>query len=158
MIPLALKFIGGCMLTCCGGGIGWMAACRKKSGWRQIASFERFLQYLLDAIRFRHLPGSLVLGMASQHKDFAPFCPEHTVMFSQIRPPHCLRVLFGSELQDGLHTMETASQQTVCDTLEHLCELCRRAELQAQETAGAAQRLYPRVGVCMGVLIAIVLA
>lgn len=158
MIPLTLKFVGAFLLACCCGGIGWMAACRKKAIWQQIVAFERFLQYLLDAIRFRHLPGNMVLGMASQHEDFAPFCPGHTAAFSQIRPPAYLQHLFGSELRDGLHTMETAPRQTVCDTLEHLCELCRREEFRMQETAGAAQRLYPRVGVCLGVLIAIFLA
>lgn len=158
MTTLFLKFLGGGLLVLCGGGIGWTSACQKREAARRIAAFDRFLQYILEAVRFRRLPGAVVLAMAAQHGDFAPFCPETANAFSQIRPPDCLESELGNELREGLCTLESATQQNACGTLEHLSELCRRAGIQAQEAAGRAQRLYPRMGACLGLLAAIVLS
>lgn len=158
MIAFFLKFLGGGLLVICGYGIGWTAAKQKRKAACSIASFERFLQYLTEAIRFRRLPGNAILAMAAQHAEFAVFCPQGTTSFSHIRPPDSLTAQYGAELLDGLHTLETAPQQIACDTLEHLCALCRQAGMQAQEATLHAQQLYPRMGVCFGLLAAIVLS
>lgn len=158
MTDLFLKFLGGGLLVLCGGGIGWTSACRKRESARRIAAFERFLQYVLEAIRFRRLPGSIVLAMAARHEDFTFFCSDKTVVFSQVRLPDCLEGDLGNELREGLRTLETATCQNACDTLSHLSELCRRAEARAQADALRAQRLYPRMGACLGLLAAIVLS
>lgn len=157
MTTLFLKFIGGSLLVLCGGGIGWTSACHKKEAARRIEAFVRFLQYVQEAVRFRCLPGMIVLEMAAKHKDFTEFCPGGTMTFSQIVFPDCLEENVGNELREGLNTLETASRQSACDVLDHMCDLCRGAGKQAQEAAQQAQRLYPRMGACLGLLAAIVL-
>lgn len=158
MTAIFLKFLGGGLLVLCGGGLGWTSAYRKKETALRIAAFERFLYYILESIRFRNLPGAAVLAMAARHEDFAPFCPEEDGSFSQIRLPDCLASQLGKELEEGLCRLETAPRQNACDTLVHLSELCHRTGLQAQDTAGQALRLYPRMGACLGLLAAIVLS
>lgn len=158
MITLFLKCLGGGLLVLCGGGIGWTAARQKREIARRISAFEQFLQYVLEAIRFRSLPGAVVLTMAARHKDFSSFCPESITAFSQIRPPDCLDADLGDELREGLCALEAAPHQNVCDTLAHLSELCLRAGSRAQESASRAQKLYPRIGACLGLLAAIVLS
>lgn len=90
MTSLFLKFLGGGLLVLCGGGIGWTSACRKRETARRIAAFERFLQYVLEAIRFRRLPGAAVLAMAARHEEFSSFCSDGITVFSQVKPPDCL--------------------------------------------------------------------
>lgn len=158
MTNIFLKFLGGGLLVLCGGGIGWTSAYRKREAARRIASFERFLQYILEAIRFRQLPGNVVLTMAARHEEFSCFCSRATTTFSQVTPPDFPEAELGSEVQEGLCALETASRQNVCDTLAHLSELCRCAGLQARESARHAQQLYPRMGACLGLLAAIVLS
>lgn len=158
MIVFFLKLLGGGLLVLCGWGIGLMTANRKRNIARSIADFERFLQYVSEAIRFRSLPGAAILTMAAQHPEYAGFCSGCATTFSQIQPPDCLAAACGAELQEGLRTLETATRQTACDTLAHLSELCRHAGRQAQETALHAQQLYPRMGACLGLLTAIVLS
>lgn len=158
MIVLFLKFLGGGLLVLCGGGIGWTVANQKRMTARRINDFERFLHYILEAIHFRCLPGTAILAMAAQHPEFAGFCPKGVTTFSQVHLPACLNSDYGAELREGLYTLETASRQTACDTLAHLCEVCRRAGTRAQDTALHAQRLYPRMGACLGLLTAIVLS
>lgn len=158
MTSLFLKFLGGGLLVLCGGGIGWTSACRKRETARRIAAFERFLQYVLEAIRFRRLPGAAVLAMAARHEEFSSFCSDGVTVFSQVKPPDCLESELGSEMREGLCALETATQQNACDTLAHLCELCRCAGLRARESAGHALQLYPRMGACLGLLAAIVLS
>lgn len=158
MTILFLKFLGGSLLVLCGGGIGWTSACRKKEEAHRIETFVRFLQYVQEAVRYRCLPGTVVLTMAAQHREFAEFCPDVLPAYSKIKPPACLEEHFGRELREGLQTLETTSRQSACEILDHLCEVCRYAGKQARDSAGQAQRLYPRVGACMGLLAAIVLA
>lgn len=158
MNVLFLKFLGGGLLVLCGGGLGWTAACRKRDNMYRITSFERFLSYILESIRFRNLPGPIVLEMAARHPEFAPFCPVNKVSFSQIRPPDCLISNLENELKEGFCLLETAPRQNACDTLMHLGELCHRSGLQAQDAAAQALRLYPRMGACLGLLAAIVLS
>lgn len=158
MTALFLKFLGGGLLVLCGGGLGWTAAWHKKDKACRIMAFERFLSYILESIRFRGLPGPMVLEMAARHQDFAPFCPVVNASFSQIRPPDCLTASLENELKEGLCLLETAPRETACDTLMHLSELCHRTGMQAQNAAGQAMRLYPRMGACLGLLAAIVLS
>lgn len=157
MTVLFLKFLGGSLLVLCGGGIGWTSACRKRENACRIETFMRFLQYVQEAVRFRCLPSTVVLSMAAHRAEFAAFCPEKTVTFSQIRPPDCLDDLVGNEVREGLNTLESASRKNACDILEHLSGLCCHAGEQAQDTAMQALRLYPRMGACLGLLAAIVL-
>lgn len=158
MTGLLLKLVGCCLLVFCGGGIGWLYACRKKSVFLQSEAFVRFLQYIRESIRFRTLPGAVVLAMAACQPDFAPFCNEESTTFSRIRPPEYLRAVLGDELEAGFAVLETSTRQTACDTLDHLTELCRRAAEQTRESAHQSIRLYPRLGVCLGLIIAILMA
>lgn len=158
MTALFLKLLGGTLMVVCGWGIGLMAANSKRKTAGSAAAFERFLQYMAEAIRFRSLPGAVILTMAAQHPEFADFFPERATNFSQVQPPDCLAVACGAELQEGLRTIESASRQTACETLAHLSGLCCRTGMKMQESALRAQRLYPRMGACFGLLAAIVLA
>ena len=76
MTTLFLKFLGGSLLVLCGGGVGWTSACRKREEAYRIETFVRFLQYVQEAVRYRCLPGTVVLTMAAQHREFAEFCPD----------------------------------------------------------------------------------
>lgn len=157
MTILFLKILGGILLVLCGSGIGWTAACRKREAARQVSEFERLLQYIEEAIRFRSLPGMMILAMAAQHPEFSSFCSVGTTTFSQIYPPDYLSAECGVELREGLHALETSSHQSACDILAHLQELCHHTGIVAQESSIHAQRLYPRMGACLGLLAAIVL-
>lgn len=157
MTSLVLKLGGGCLLICCGAGIGWMQACRKNSLYRQMVAFVRFLQYIRESIHFRTLPGAVVLAMAARHPDFLPFCGG-AATFSQIHPPASLCALLGSEFPAAFTALETSPRQAACDTLDHLTELCRRAGDDAEEAARRAMQLYPRLGACLGFFLFILLA
>lgn len=158
MTTLFLKFLGGCLLVVCGGGLGWTSACRIRASERQMSAFIRFLQYLKESIHFRNLPGPVLLAMASRHPEFRPFCPVQPATFSGICPPRCLRSALGTELQEGLELLEHAPGQNACDTLEYLTGLCRQECARAQDSAYKAMRLYPRMGACLGLMAAIVLS
>lgn len=158
MTAVLCKLLGACLLAGFGGGTGWILACRKHICWQQTEAFTRFLQYISESIRFRSLPAAAVLAMAAQHPEFAPFCMGASAAFSQLQPPECLDKILGTELREGLSALESGPRQTACDTLQHLIELCRCAGEEMRQTALQTQKLYPRMGACIGLLAAIALA
>ena len=54
------KLCGGALLVLVGTAGGWCAWLQKWERWQRLNQFGRLLSYLLDAIRYRALPGAVL--------------------------------------------------------------------------------------------------
>lgn len=158
MNMILLKITGGLLLVLCGVGSGAAFAAQAQERRRQAQRFAELLDYLWQAVRYRAIPAQEVLTMAALHKDFAGFGLESCSSFAQIRVPPVVQRAMGTEMADGLRALESAPRESACHTLQHLSCLCRDIERKTGAEAERACRLYPRLGGCVGMLAAILLA
>ena len=149
--------LGAALLVCTGFAAGQAYCQRLWAQWRAVCGFERFLTYLADQLSFCALPGAELLAAAAEHPVFAAYCPPGAASFAELRPPPPLANACGAELQAGLCTIALCSRQQAPQTMRALAALCRRT---AQSQYAAAQRaavLAPQLGLCGGLLAAILL-
>ena len=84
------KLCGGALLVLVGTAGGWCAWLQKWERWQRLNQFGRLLSYLLDAIRYRALPGAVLLAMAAGRPEFASLRLEGCRSFSEIPLPPAL--------------------------------------------------------------------
>lgn len=151
------KLCGGILLVAAGLGAGWCAWRQKWEAWQHMHCFGRLLRYLLDAIRYRALPGAVLLEMAACRPEFTAFRLERCRGFADIPLPTELGAARKPEWADALADLEAAPQQTACRLLAHLIVQCEEEEKRAADAAAQAYRLYLPIGASLGVLAAILL-
>ena len=61
------------------------------------------------------------------------------------------------ELSADLTTLESAPRDKACTLLTHMAALCHSQEADLRAAANTAARLYPRLGGCAGILVALFL-
>lgn len=151
------KLCGGVLLVLVGTAGGWCAWLQKWERWQRLNQFGRLLSYLLDAIRYRALPGAVLLAMAAGRPEFASLRLEGCRSFSEIPLPPDLKEAFGADWAASLAEIEAAPQQTACRTLAYLVAECRKAEQEAARNAAQVRRLCLPLGGSLGLMAAILL-
>lgn len=157
MTALACKAAGAVLLTLTGLG-GGLAFCRTQaSRWQSLCALTRFLSALLDAVRFGALPCDEWLAQAAQDPDFSAFCPNGCTRFDDLRLPHALDAACTAELRAGLSALGGCGREQALHTLTGLLAICRRCADEQYRRVRQSSALAPQLGVCCGLLAAIVL-
>ena len=88
---------------------------------------------------------------------FAAYCPPNAASFAELRLPPPLAKTCGAELHAGLHTIALCSRQQAPQTMRTLAALCHRTAQGQYAAAQQAAVLAPKLGLCGGLLAALLL-
>lgn len=154
---LYCRLLGTVLLVCTGFAAGQAYCQRLWAQWRAVCGFERLLTYLADQLAFCALPSAELLAAAAEHPAFAAYCPPNAASFAELRLPPPLDKTCGAELHAGLHTIALCSRQQAPQTMRTLAALCHRTAQGQYAAAQQAAVLAPKLGLCGGLLAAILL-
>lgn len=153
----AFSLAGGILLVLCGAGAGYLLALHFRDGWRSVHAFGRLLEYLGTAVRFQAATGEQLLARAADYPEFARLGLSGCRRFGEIPLPDSFEAALRAELASDLHALETAGRATACELLARMAALSQGQEALLRERAAHAMHLYPRLGGCLGALLAIAL-
>lgn len=155
----ALRWVGAALLVLAGTGAGLAAAAGESEKRRRMYAFRSFLQWLLTEIQYCAAPADLLLELAAQNGAFAQqgAAGHRPEKFADLPVPEAFSPALRGELRDILCQLSSAPRAVGCTALRRAAELCRAEEAEQREKERAAQRLYPRLGACAGILAALLL-
>lgn len=155
MIGLAMRVVGMSLLVLAGSGVGFSLYWQKREIWRRASCFVHLLEYLLLGIQYQAMPCEELLQQAALQAEFGVLNLSDCRTFDQIAIPAGLPEGTREELARGLTRLSEVPREAACRTLEQLLALCRSCEQNAREAAFRARALYPKLGLCIGLLAAI---
>ncbi|WP_294500662.1 hypothetical protein [uncultured Gemmiger sp.] len=152
-----LKIVGILLLAGCGAAAGFLLASRARESWRSVHAFGRLMEYLQSAIQYQALTGEQLLARAANYPEFARLGAGQGLRLGELMPPAALDEALRQELSADLTTLESAPRDKACTLLTHMAALCHSQEADLRAAANTAARLYPRLGGCAGILVALFL-
>lgn len=152
-----LTLSGFLLLVGCGVGTGYRISLWARGRWRCVHTFVRLLEYLQASVRYQSMTGEQILLRAAAYPEFAPLGLAGCTRFSDIPLPQALEPALRRELKSDLQTLEIAGRDTACEVLTRMTVPCRTREKELYAAVGRAAQLYPRLGGCLGALLAIAL-
>lgn len=154
---LILRTVGAMLLlsTGLGGGLG---LCHHKAQvWWRLHTFSRLFAYWQGVLTYQTLTGVELIQRASVYPAFRKLGVDQCVTLAELPPPEELSAPLREEIAQGLGRIAGEPRMTACDTLRQLSQICEDAAVQKYKEAENARRLYPRLGLCAGVLAVILL-
>ena len=152
-----LRALGACLLVLACGGAGVLLALRQKRQWESVHVFNQLLDYLRTGILYRAQAGEELIEDAAAWPDFAALGLGGCQKLRDIPPPTGFGSALQREIADCLAGVEDAPREAGCAALAQLLTLCRAAEEEQRRALREAVRLYPKLGLCAGLMAAIVL-
>lgn len=152
-----LRAAGACLVLLAGYGAGAGVPLHHRRSWRQLHTFARLLAYWQGILRYQPLTGAELLRRARQYPEFAALGLEGCAGLSALPMPGALTLAEQEEIRDGLCQMSLQPREEACATLERLASLCEEAAQRARQAADDSRVLWPRLGLCAGVLTVILL-
>ena len=153
---MTARLVGTLLLACAGAGLGLCGAVRRQGTETRIRLLARLWTYLEELLVCRALTGPMLLRAAAENPAFAPLALPQDCALSALPLPALPKALAG-ELRASLSALGGSDRAAACAELHRMAELCRReADRQAERTA-RAMALWPRLGGCAGLLLAILL-
>ena len=155
---MTARLVGTLLLACAGAGLGLCGAVRRQGTETRIRLLARLWTYLEELLACRALTGPMLLRAAAENPAFAPLelPADSDCTLSALPLPNLPKALAG-ELRASLAALGGSDRAAACAELHRMAELCRReADRQAERTA-RAMALWPRLGGCAGLLLAILL-
>lgn len=156
-MSLLLRLLGGCLVLLAGYGAGYGVLLHHRARWGQLHTFGRLLGYWRGLLQYQALTGPELLCRARNYPEFAGLGLAGCTGLAGLPLPAALPPPQQAELRDGLCQMALQPRLEACATLERLAALCEEGARQARREADAARTLWPRLGLCAGVLIVILL-
>ena len=150
-----LHVVGFCIVVLVGGGGGVLLFLREKKQWAQMYAFNRFLAYLESSIRYRAIPGEDLIRTAAAWPELSSLGLDSVSKLRDVAPPQAFGVALRREIVDCLCTIEAVPRESACETLLQVLRLCKAAEEERSHAMQEAGRLYPRLGLCAGLLAAL---
>lgn len=152
-----LRMTGVFLLLLAGYGAGYGVMLRHRARWRQLHTFAELLTYLQGVLCYQALTGTELLRRAQTYRLFDSLGLENCAGLSDLPLPAALALPQQEEFRDGLYQMEMQPREKACATLERLASLCEEAAENERRNTDAARVLWPRLGLCAGVLLVILL-
>lgn len=154
---LTLRTAGVVLLAVFGYGLGaWLLhwqLCRV----RCLQQLEQLLGRIQDEIEYRALPLDEILYVLQQEDGFDCLDLKSCNTLHQLSLPPELLLNQRQLIQQALATLGQRTSQESCRQLEYYQKQCARFVSQERERLSSAQRLYRQLGVCGGLLAALVL-
>ena len=153
---MTARLVGTLLLACAGAGLGVCGAMRWQKTEQQTRLFARLWTYLEELLTCRALTGPMLLRAAAENPAFAALALPQDGTLTALPLPGLPKALAG-ELRTSLAALAGSDRAAACAELHRMAKLCRReADRQADRTA-RAMALWPRLGGCAGLLLAILL-
>lgn len=153
----ALRFVGAVLLAgACTGG-GFALAGQRRAAWQRVQCFCALLEYLAGGIRYQGLPGPQLLAAAAADERFTAFHLSACADLAAVPVPAALGAPLAAQARQTLEILCNAPLAQACAALERLLDQCRAHERELGSAAGDAQRLYPRLGCCLGLVLVLLL-
>lgn len=152
-----LRAAGACLVLLAGYGGGRCVWLHHRAQWRQLHTFARLLLYLQGVLRYQPLTGADLLRRAGAYPEFAELGLKLCTELAGLPLPAALPAAQREELNDGLRQISLQPREEACATLGRMAALCEDVAQRAQREAEAARALWPRLGLCGGVLAVILL-
>ena len=151
----ALRLAGLLLLCGVGAGIGVSAAGRRAVRWQQVHTFSRLLGYLAQTLQCMPLPAGELLARADAYPEFSALGLADCRALSALPLPAVLTGARRTELQSRLAAAEETDRANACRNLRQAAELCESWAAEQRPALQQAQRLWPRLGLCAGLLVGI---
>lgn len=154
---MLLRVIGACLVLLAGYSAGMGVMLHHRTQCRQLHTYARLFAYLQGLLRYQALTGLELLHRAQTYPEFAGLGLESCTELPALPLPASLPLPQRQEMRDGLCQMALQPREEACATLERLAALCEDGAQQAQRESDRARGLWPRLGLCAGGVIVIVL-
>lgn len=152
-----LRFLGGILLVGAGAGSGFAVCRHRYAVWRQMYTLARLFDYLQGLLGYQALSGEELLRRAAIYPEFAQMGIEECDNLAELPLPDALSPALRQEIAQGLAQVALEPRAGACTTLQRLRTICESVAAKQQEQLELARRLWPRLGVCCGILLAILL-
>lgn len=155
---MTARLAGTLLLACAGAGLGLCGAVRRQAMEKRIRLLARLWTYLQELLASRALTGPMLLRAAAENPAFAALAlpADGSCTLVNLPLPVLPRPLAG-ELCASLTLLGGIDRVAACAELRRMAELCRRAADRQADRAARAMALWPRLGGCAGLLLAILL-
>lgn len=152
-----LRFLGAVLLAGACTGAGAALALQKRAAWDRVRTFCALLELFHGGIRYQALPCAQLLAQAAADGRFAALGLDTCADFAAVPVPAALGPALAAQAKQTLRELCAAPRLHACALLVRLLEQCRAREREQNAAAGDAMRLYPRLGLCAGLLLVLVL-
>lgn len=157
LLSFLLRLLGTSFLVAAGGGGGVMACTKKKTEQHEIYMFSRLFTYMQQYLTYQALTGEELLRHAKAYPQFLRLGLQSCTRLERLPLPKALSSALREEIRSDLCRLSMSPRETACKTLQHLASLCQEAALQKEKEVRMAEKLWPRLGICLGALAAILL-
>ena len=157
-IPAGGGALGGRMtllLCAAGGGLGLAAAQKQERRWGQVHTFARLLSYIGQTLQYLPLPAADLLERAAAYPEFAALGAAACTQLSDLAPPTALPAPKRDEMQSLLRAAGESDRAGACEMLAAAAALCEDAAAERLPALRQARCLWPKLGVCAGLLAAV---
>ena len=155
---MTARLLGTLLLACAGAGLGACGAVRRQAVEKRIRLLSRLWTYLEELLTCRALTGPMLLHAVAENPAFAALAlpADSDCTLSALPLPNLPKVLAG-ELHASLAALGHSDRAAACAELRRMADLCRREADRQADRAARAIALWPRLGGCAGLLLAILL-
>lgn len=153
---MTARLVGTLLLACTGAGLGVCGAMRRQAVEKRIRLLSRLWTYLEELLTCRALTGPMLLRAAAENPAFTALDFPADCTLSSLPLPDLPKALAG-ELHASLAALSHSDRTAACAELRRMAELCRREADRQADRAARAMALWPRLGGCAGLLLAILL-
>ena len=154
---MTARLMGTLLLACAGAGLGICGAMRRQAVEKRIRLLSRLWTYLEELLTCRALTGPMLLRAAAENPAFAALeLPADDCTLTALPLPNLPQALAG-ELRASLAALGHSDRAAACAELRRMADLCRREADRQADRAARAMALWPRLGGCAGLLLAILL-
>lgn len=131
---------------------------RRQAVEKRIRLLSRLWTYLEELLACRALTGPMLLHAAAENPAFAALAlpADSDCTLSALPLPNLPKALAG-ELHASLAALGHSDRAAACAELRRMADLCRREADRQADRAARAIALWPRLGGCAGLLLAILL-
>lgn len=155
VLSAALRLVSTLLLCAAGGGLGLAAAQKQERRWRQVHTFARLLSYMGQTLRYLPLPADELLARAAAYPEFAAIGLADCTALAALPPPAALPAPKRDEVQSLLCAAGESDRTGACEMLTAAAALCEESAAEKAPTLRQAYSLWPKLGVCGGLLAAV---
>ena len=152
-----LRGAGAGLMVCAGLWLGREMARFWSARRCSLEACGALFQYLLDAVQYQRLPAEDILARLKREGDFAVFLPAECAALRQLVPPGGLTTRQAAHFSSCIRAFGRQGLEGQCEQLRREIAYFARCAEGVREREKAAAAICPRVGLCVGMMLALAL-
>ena len=152
-----IKLVGACLLVVVGALAGWQKAAKARQKAETIQQLGRLLARIQDEIEYRATPLPELLSRLKSEHAFPLLGLEHCASLRKFPPLPELEKSQWQQLAPFFEQLGQTSGQECIQQSGYYQNLCNAWLATAREEARTANQLYTKLGMCCGMLAALML-